>query len=356
MPRVPKTNRRYITDLIKGQIISLLNLGTISAEISRQVGIPARTVSNFIRRYLEREDHKNQLHLGGPRKSTAEEDQRLIQIARTDTRFTYAQVREQANSTLSLRTIRRRLKDEGIRKWRAANCAQLNDRLAAARLEWALEHANWTVEDWSKICWSDECSVKKGMNPNAVWVFRRRGEKERFLPGNVRGHLPGGGASLMIWGCFTNIIKGPLVPIYGRATADTYIQLLETHVVPYMNQLSGHNIHNAVFQQDNAPIHKAHKVRDYFRLQQFPVMHWPASSPDMNPIEHIWAAIKMELHRQFPDTNAIPGGPAAVQNVLAERLLAVWADIGPEVIAKLVESMPRRIAALIEAGGWYTKY
>ena len=59
----------------------------------------------------------------------------------------------------------------------------------------------------------------------------------------------------------------------------------------------------------------------------------------------------MELHRRFPDINAIPGGPAAVQVVLAERLLAVWEVIGPNVMAKLVESMPCRIAALIEAEG-----
>ena len=71
----------------------------------------------------------------------------------------------------------------------------------------------------------------------------------------------------------------------------------------------------------------------------------------MNPIEHIWAALKMELHRRFPDTDSIPGGPAAVQRVLVEYLLAVWEDIGPEVMANLVESMPRRIAALIEAEG-----
>lgn len=200
---------------------------------------------------MERGDNKNRLHLGGPRKSTAEENQLLLDITRTDTRLSHAQVREQANSILSLRTIRRRLREEVIRKWRTANCAQLNDRLATAGLEWAVEHANWTVEDWSKICWSVECSVKKGMNPNAVWVFSRRGEKERFLSGNVRGHLPGGGASLMIWGWFTSIIKGLLVPIYMPLQRPTYIQLLETHLAPYMNELSQHSIHDVVFQQDN---------------------------------------------------------------------------------------------------------
>ena len=129
--------------------------------------------------------------------------------------------------------------------------------------------------------------MKKGIDLNAVWVFRHRGEKEKFLVDNVRGHLPGGGASLMVWACFTSTVKGPLVPIYGQATADAYIQLLEAHLIPYMNELPQHNIHNAMFQQDNAPIYKVHRVRDYFHLQQFPVMYWPASSPDMNLIEHI---------------------------------------------------------------------
>jgi hypothetical protein len=76
----------------------------------------------------------------------------------------------------------------------------------------------------------------------------------------------------------------------------------------------------------------------------------------MNPIEHIWAALKMELHRRFPNIDSIPGVPAVVQRVLAECLSAVWEELGPEVMDKLVESMPRRVAALIEARGWYTKY
>ena len=117
MPRVPKTARRYLSDVVKGQIIALHNNGVIPAEISRQIGLRPRTVSSFIERYLERDDHKNQAHLGGPRKSTAEEDQLLLQIIRNNTRLTYSEVRVQVESTLSLSTIRHRLKEEGIQKW-----------------------------------------------------------------------------------------------------------------------------------------------------------------------------------------------------------------------------------------------
>ena len=105
-----------------------------------------------------------------------------------------------------------------------------------------------------------KCSVQKGKDSTAVWVFRRRGEKEKYLPHNVNRWLPGGGASLMVWACFTSNIKGPFIPIYGRATADSYLLLLELHLLPYLNQLAARNIEGVIFQQDNASIHKAHKV------------------------------------------------------------------------------------------------
>ena len=81
MPRVTKTNRHYLTDITKGQIISLHNIGTIPAEISRQTVTPARTVSNFIDWYTTRDNHKDKPRSGGPRKSTAEEDLLLLHIA-----------------------------------------------------------------------------------------------------------------------------------------------------------------------------------------------------------------------------------------------------------------------------------
>ena len=73
----------------------------------------------------------------------------------------------------------------------------------------------------------------------------------------------------------------------GRATANTYIELLKTQLVPFMKNLEEHGITNATFQQDNAPIHKAHRTMDYLNQQAFQTMEWLPSSPDMNPIKHL---------------------------------------------------------------------
>ena len=56
----------------------------------------------------------------------------------------------------------------------------------------------------------------------------------------------------------------------------------------------------------------------------------------------------------FPDTSDLSGCPEAVQPALTEQLAIVWADIGPDTLSALVDSMPTRVQALIDAKGWYT--
>ena len=58
---------------------------------------------------------------------------------------------------------------------------------------------------------------------------------------------------------------------------------------------------------------KAHCTMDYLNEQAFQIMEWPLYSPDMNPIEHLWAVLKKELHRCFSDIKDLPRGSAAVK-------------------------------------------
>ena len=46
---------------------------------------------------------------------------------------------------------------------------------------------------------------------------------------------------------------------------------------------------NFVFQDDNAPAHRARTITNYFEQQGMEHLEWPAVSPDMNPIENVWA-------------------------------------------------------------------
>ena len=75
---------------------------------------------------------------------------------------------------------------------------------------------------------------------------------------------------------------------------------------------------------------------------------WPAQSPDINPIEHLWGHLKRKLAEQ----EVAPRGILE----LWERVEEEWNKIDAGVCQNLIESMPRRVAAVKQANGGYTKY
>jgi hypothetical protein len=102
--------------------------------------------------------------------------------------------------------------------------------------------------------------------------------------------------------------------------------------------------------QDNAPCHKGRIVMDWFEehAQEFTLLQWPAQSPDLNPIEHLWDEVE----------RAVRGLPVLPSNKrqLSDAVLAAWAGIPAERFQHLVESMPRRIDAVLRAKGGPTRY
>jgi len=104
------------------------------------------------------------------------------------------------------------------------------------------------------------------------------------------------------------------------------------------------------FQQDNAPCHKAQIISDWSleHDNEFTVLKCPPQSPDLNPIEHLWNVVERELR-------ALDVHPTNL-NQLQDAVLSIWANISKECFQHLVESMPRRIKALLKVKGGQTQY
>jgi transposase len=66
----------------------------------------------------------------------------------------------------------------------------------------------------------------------------------------------------------------------GGVTAKVYIEVLREYLPTILE-------HNSIFMQDNAPIHKAHKVIDFLEEMGIAIIAWPLYSPDLNPIENL---------------------------------------------------------------------
>ncbi len=56
-----------------------------------------------------------------------------------------------------------------------------------------------------------------------------------------------------------------------------------------------------VFIQDNASLHTTQKVKHFFAEQKVRYTDWPPYSPDLNPIENTWHAVKYLALRMLPD-------------------------------------------------------
>ncbi len=102
-----------------------------------------------------------------------------------------------------------------------------------------------------------------------------------------------------------------------------------------------------IFQQDLAPAHTAKGTKSWFNNHGVTVLDWPANSPDLNPsIENLWGIVKRKMRVPRPN-NA---------DDLKATIKETWALITPEQCHRLIDSMPRRIDAVIQAKGGSTKY
>ncbi|KAJ1300593.1 hypothetical protein OPQ81_002247 [Rhizoctonia solani] len=98
-----------------------------------------------------------------------------------------------------------------------------------------------------------------------------------------------------------------------------------------------------IFMHDNASSHKAGLVRKWLADKGIEILECPAHSPDLSPIEHLWAHLKRELAKY-------PHPPKGVLE-LWEGVETEWNKIDAKVCQDLIESMPRRIQAVLKAKG-----
>ena len=279
-----------------------------------------------------------------------------MRAANIDSSMTRLELPNRYAPHVSIRTIDRVLREANIRKWLAQKWPKLKDQHAKARLAWALEGKDWTMDDFRGILYSDECTVRKSADPRRVWVFRT--PQEKWKVNCIQPRAKANEVGLMVWACFWGKRRGPLVSIReARVDRHVYIGVLESVLGPVMEEMADDpEVEDPLFQQDNARVHTAKDILAWLDENGIDLEDHPPLSPDLNPIEHAWVELKRRLHKQYPDILDTKGGPEKVRDRLAEVLPHVWATIPDTFFEKLWKSMPSRVAAVIEAKGWYTKY
>jgi transposase len=141
----------------------------------------------------------------------------------------------------------------------------------------------------------------------------------------------------MFWGAITIDGVLELQRCEERMNAVNYISILEA-----ANIFTIANF-NMVFMDDNAPIHRANAVKQWMLQYHVPSIDWPPYSPDINPIENVWAIIKNQLRRLSP-------APTSLEEV-AQKFVSMWNALPLDLLRKLYDGMPNRVCKCIVAKG-----
>ena len=209
------------------------------------------------------------------------------------------------------------------------------------RMKFAKDHIHWTTVDWQKVLWSDESPFVLVYNrKKRVW---RRWGHERYKQCCMRGTVKHY-KKIMVWGCFAAHGVGKLYRVQGILKKEQYLDMLQTQVLPSAQKLFDNE--NWIFQQDNDPKHTSKLCKAWVRDNIAQTFDWPAQSPDLNPIENLWSYLDWTLKSRKPSN----------EDELFKALQEAWEALPRDYLMKLVDSMPARCQAVIDARGGATKY
>ena len=159
----------------------------------------------------------------------------------------------------------------------------------------------------------------------------------------------------MFWAAFghrkrTNLVtmKGDPESARGGVTARRYIEVLEEYLPTILE-------FDSIFMQDNASIHTAYSVQEWFRDMAIDLVDHPPYSPDLNPIKNLWKILKAKIIELYPEL-VIMRDNDSTRQLLILAAQEAWDMLDDEMLETLALGMQKRVDAIKAAGGWYTKY
>jgi len=148
----------------------------------------------------------------------------------------------------------------------------------------------------------------------------------------------------MFWAAFGASIRIGSIPLDGDPDAQRggvtarIISILYRSFLPDLLQPGD------IFMHDNALVSIAGIVREILDELGVDVMVWP-HSPDLNPIEHLWALMKQMIYELYPELEHAPHTEAS-KKVLIQAAQEAWHAIEDRLLVSLSENMPNGVHAV----------
>src|SRR6185369_10602063 len=200
-----------------------------------------------------------------PRKLNVREERECVRKIKTGECSTAVAVQKKLRTDdeviISSNTVRRVLRRHGYEARVKRKRPLLMEKHRKKRLNFAKEHKDWTIDDWSKVIWSDESKFQLFGSDGREYYWKR--PEELLKPRHVQPTVKFGGGRIFVWGCMTWEGIGYMCRIKSKLNAQLYVDILEEDFQKTLDYY-GLSPNDIIFMQDNDPKHKAKRTRRWF--------------------------------------------------------------------------------------------
>ena len=237
------------------------------------------------------------------------------------------------NILISPTTVWRKRKELGFNYKPPKIRQALNEQQIENRLKFAYSVLNSPL-DYTRLVFSDESRFCLGSDNQ--WRWYRRGDDDDQVFAEVEKFS----SSIMVYGAIGLDYKSKLVICEKTLDALEYRNVInKSQMKNDLDEKYGEGQY--IFMQDGAPAHTSYLTSLFLQKRVSYLKIWPANSPDLNPIEHLWGAMKRIIK-----TKNITS-----KNELIETVQEVWDAFPQESIDSLVESFATRLRMVVAVGG-----
>ncbi|GFU66637.1 transposable element Tcb2 transposase [Trichonephila clavipes] len=241
-------------------------------------------------------------------------------------------------------TVARRLHCGGLFARRPVRCVPLTPAHRRRRSLWCREHRNWRDNEWGRVLFTDESRFSLSSDSHRILIWRERGSRNH--PSNIIERDRYGGRGVLVWG---GIMLGSRTDFHVFDAGSVHGTLYCNEILlPYVRLFRGAMGLQFLFMDGNAPCHHTVAAEQLLESEDIERMDWPARSPDLNPIEHVWDFLGRRL--------AARTSPPVTIRELRLALQDEWAAMPQQLIDTLILSMGRRCETCLAVRGDHMPY
>lgn len=220
-------------------------------------------------------------------------------------------------------------------------CQLISRKNVRERLQWCLKAVE-DKEDFKNVIFTDETTVEM-CSAGRLHFFQKSSEIQKKTSRRSR---PKHAYKVHVWGGISYEGRTDICMFTGTMDSVIYQGIIEKNLIPFAEKKfpNGFRIY-----QDNDSKHVSKSTKEWMQQKNLldKIMKTPASSPDINPIENVWAAMKLYLTKTVK--------PKKKEELVA-GIRDFWNGLSADGCQKFIDHIHKVIPAVVLNSGEQSGY